>query len=80
MIRKCGRNHLFLDPSVGSWDLAADRVAGLAINPMNQPHLSRIALCGYRHLLTERRGRQQVLAAICRNLCGPSFAERRPIS
>jgi hypothetical protein len=51
-------------------------VAGLAINPMNQPHLSRIALCGYRHLLTQGPGQQPVLPGICRSLCGASLAER----
>jgi hyaluronoglucosaminidase len=76
-------NHLFLDPSAGSWSLPADRVAGLAINPMNQPYLSRIALCAYRHLLAQANpapasesGRRQVLSEICRNLCGQPFAQR----
>jgi hyaluronoglucosaminidase len=73
---KMRTNYLFLDPSVGSWDLPGDRVAGLAINPMNQPHLSRIALCGYRYMLAEGPGRQQVLPRVCRDLCGSSFAER----
>jgi hyaluronoglucosaminidase len=76
-------NHLFLDPSAGSWSLPVDRVAGLAINPMNQPYLSRIALCGYRHLLAQANpapasesGRRQVLSEICRNLCGQPLAQR----
>jgi hyaluronoglucosaminidase len=70
-------NHLFLDPSAGSWSLPAERVAGLAINPMNQPHLSRIALCAYRYLLAASTPeRQQVLPGICRNLAGSSFADR----
>jgi hypothetical protein len=72
---KTRSNHLFLDPSASSCNLPADRVAGVAINPMNQPHLSRIALLGYRHLLTEGLGRCSLLG-ICRDLCGPSFAER----
>jgi hyaluronoglucosaminidase len=46
-------NHLFLDPSTETWELPPALVAGLAINPMNQPHLSRIALCGYRRLLSD---------------------------
>jgi len=71
-------NHLFLDPSAGSWQLPLDRVAGLAINPMNQPYLSRIALCGYRQLLADRSesGASQDLPGICRNLCGSTVAER----
>jgi hyaluronoglucosaminidase len=47
---RCGQ--LFLDPTCGAWQLPADQVAGLAINPMNQPGLSCIALLGYRELLT----------------------------
>ena len=43
---------------------------------MNQPHLSRIALCGYRQLLTEGAERQRALSEICRNLGGMSFSER----
>jgi hyaluronoglucosaminidase len=71
-------NHLFLDPSVGSWQLPLDRMAGLAINPMNQPYLSRIALCGYRQLLADRSesGTSQDLPGICRSLCGSPVAER----
>lgn len=51
-------------------------MAGLAINPMNQAYLSRIALCGYRYLLRRGGKRQAVLPEICRTLCGPSVAER----
>jgi hyaluronoglucosaminidase len=67
-------NFLFLDPS-GAWNLPADRVAGIAFNPMNQPYLSRIALRGFQNILTNRAGRY-FLPAICRELCGPLFAER----
>jgi hyaluronoglucosaminidase len=71
-------SHLYLDPSTGSWDLPPNYVAGLAINPMNQPHLSRIALCEYRQLLAQGRAaqRQQFLRGACRNLCGSLIAER----
>jgi hyaluronoglucosaminidase len=71
-------NHLFLDPSAGSWSLPVDRVAGLAINPMNQPYLSRIALCGYQHLLANQSGpgQEHVLPEICRKLVGQSLAAR----
>jgi hyaluronoglucosaminidase len=66
-------NFLFLDPSVGAWNLPADRVAGVAFNPMNQPHLSRIALRGFQNIFTEGP-RQSVLPSICRELCGTLIA------
>jgi hyaluronoglucosaminidase len=70
-------NYLFLDPA-GAWNLPADLVAGLAINPMNQPYLSRIALCGYQHLLANQSGAgpEHVLPEICRKLVGQPFAAR----
>jgi hyaluronoglucosaminidase len=82
---KIRTNYLYLDPAAGSWELPAPLAAGLAINPMNQPYLSRIALRGFQHLLTQdpatarpptSAGRQTTFAEICRELCGPSFAER----
>jgi hypothetical protein len=74
---KIRTNHLFLDPSVGSWELPVDLAAGLAINPMNQPHLSRLALRGYRQLLAAEpgAGRSQAPGDIYRDLCGAPFAE-----
>jgi hypothetical protein len=69
-------NQLFLDPAASSWDLASDHTAGLAINPMNQHYLSRIALCGYRQLLMGGARGPQVLRDICYCLCSPSFAEQ----
>jgi hyaluronoglucosaminidase len=71
---KIRTNHLYLDP--GDWNLAAEHAAGLAVNPMNQAHLSRIALAGYRHLLTTGPGLEQAFPAICRELCGVSLGER----
>jgi hyaluronoglucosaminidase len=71
---KVRTNHLYLDP--GEWSLAIDHAAGLAVNPMNQPHLSRIALAGYHHLLTARQGLEPTFAAICRELCGDSLGAR----
>jgi hyaluronoglucosaminidase len=75
---KIRTDYLFLDPSTSTWDLPADLVAGIAINPMNQPHLSRIALCEYRRLLSARPGMggEQVLPDACRRLYESSFAER----
>jgi hyaluronoglucosaminidase len=66
---KARNNHLYLDPSAGGWGIPADLVAGLAINPMNQAHLSRIALCRFRHLLVKNP-----VPADCWSLCGPTVA------
>jgi hyaluronoglucosaminidase len=71
---KTRTSFLFLDPAAGAWNLPADRVAGVAFNPMNQPHLSRIALRGFKNILTEGPGRD-FLPSICRELCGPLVAE-----
>jgi len=72
---KMRTNFLYLDPSVSSWNLAADQAAGLAINPMNQPYLSRIALAGYRRLLSGVV-KDELLAQVCRALLQPSLATR----
>jgi hypothetical protein len=55
--------------------LAAEAAAGLAINPMNQPHLSRIALRGYRYLLNVGPDLSSALPGICRELAGPRLKE-----
>jgi hyaluronoglucosaminidase len=68
-------NHLFVDPSSNAWELPVAAVAGLAINPMNQPHLSRIALCGYKKLLGDLR-EQVLLSNVCWPIAGGSFAGR----
>jgi hyaluronoglucosaminidase len=65
---------LFLDPAAGAWNVPADRVAGVAFNPMNQAHLSRIALRGFRNILTEATA-ENSLASIYQELCGPTLAE-----
>jgi hyaluronoglucosaminidase len=44
-------NHLYLDPTLSGWEMPAELAAGVAINPMNQPHLSQIALCGFEKIL-----------------------------
>ncbi len=67
-------NQLFLDPASGGWEPPIDLVAGLAINPMNQPYLSRIALCGYLHLLA-RQSPQRILPDVCRKLVGSPCTE-----
>jgi hyaluronoglucosaminidase len=68
-------NFLFLDPAAGVWNLPAARAAGIAFNPMNQPYLSRIALRGFKNILTEGLGSDS-LPSICRELCGPLVAEQ----
>jgi len=72
---KTRSNHLYLDPSADSWSLATEAAAGLAVNPMNQPHLSRVALRGYRHLLDVGPDLRSALPGICRELAGPRVAE-----
>jgi hypothetical protein len=72
---KTRTNFLFLDPAAGPWNLPADHVAGVAINPMNQPYLSRIALREFQYILTKGSG-THLLPSICRELCGPIVAER----
>jgi hyaluronoglucosaminidase len=62
-------NHLYLDPTAGAWQLP-DLVAGLAINPMNQAHLTRFALVRFRRLLAKRE------TSGYRDLCGSEFASQ----
>lgn len=67
---KIRTDHLYLDPSAGGWDLPADLVAGVAINPMNQAYLTRIALCRFQQLLAK-----EPASTDCSwNLCGPTLA------
>jgi len=66
-------NHLFLDPSAG-WELSVEHAAGLAINPMNQPYLSRIPLAAYQRLLSGKR--EGVLRGASHEICDSLFAER----
>jgi hyaluronoglucosaminidase len=63
--------HLYLEPAKG-WSLPADLVAGLAMNPMNQAHLSRISLCRLRQLLETDKTSIDCLRA----LCGPTLARQ----
>jgi hyaluronoglucosaminidase len=71
---KTRTDFLFLDPCAGAWTVPADRIAGIAINPMNQAYLSRIALRGFQNLLTRGPG-TDFLQSICRELCGSLIAE-----
>jgi hyaluronoglucosaminidase len=70
---KTRTNHVYLDPA--PWSLAVEAAAGLAVNPMNQPHLSRIALLGYRYLLGQGRDLSSALLGFYRELAGPRVAE-----
>jgi len=67
---KIRTDHLYLDPAARGWELPADLVAGLAINPMNQAYLTRIALCRFQPLLAQ----EPASADHARNLCGPTLA------
>jgi hyaluronoglucosaminidase len=75
-------NHLYLDPAGVSWELPPDQVAGIAINPMNQPHISRIALCEFKALLG-RGPADRSRPGICAQLYSAEFAgelaEDRPL-
>ena len=70
---KARTGHLYLDPA-GAWELPVDLVAGLAINPMNQAHLTRIALCRSQQLKDRADDRASIVADCCRDLGGPIFA------
>jgi hypothetical protein len=72
---KLRTGHLYLNPAAGSWQLPTGHAAGIAINPMNQAHLSRIALCGYRQLLTQEPQSPRALPEVCEALCGSSFMQ-----
>jgi hyaluronoglucosaminidase len=67
---KIRSNHLYLNPSADEWELPDDFVAGLAINPMSQPHLTRLALCRFRQLLAK----QPESTDCSLDLCGPRLA------
>jgi hypothetical protein len=73
---KIRTNHLFLDPSTPAWVLPTDLVAGLAINPMNQPYLSRIALSEYRRLLSKAPGQRDAKPEDSPGHIESSFMER----
>ena len=72
---KIRSNHLYLDPAAGGWKLAGELVAGVAINPMNQAYLSKIALCRFRQLLaTEPAAKVTSIEDCATELCGPVVA------
>jgi len=67
--------HLFLDIGATGWSLNRDRVAGLAINPMNQPALSRLPLAAFapRFLGTAPSSNETSFASLARSLCGAAL-------
>ena len=66
--------HLFLDIGAAGWSLSRDRVAGLVINPMNQPALSRLPLAAFAaRFLGMPSGSQMGFEALARSLCGDAL-------
>jgi hypothetical protein len=63
--------HLYLDAFAGGWSLNTDLASGLAINPMNQPFLSRIPLAACAELTRVRSG----LVTLASSICGSGFAD-----
>jgi hyaluronoglucosaminidase len=71
---KVRTNHLYLNPATDAWELPIDLAAGIAINPMNQPHLARIALCEFKALLAGSGPVPWERPAVCRGLYSADFA------
>ena len=70
---RCRR--VFLNPDRGRWQFEPATAAGMAINPMNQPLLSRIALCGYGRLLGLRGAASDDCFAVAGPRLGPWLRE-----
>jgi hyaluronoglucosaminidase len=68
-------SHLFLDIAATGWSLNRERVAGLAINPMNQPALSRLPLAAYapRFLGASPASTETSFESLARSLCGAAL-------
>ena len=73
---KVRSSHLYLDPKSMGWSLDPRLTTGIAINPMNQPSLSRIALANYASLLSNGATplRETAFEAHVRSICGPPLA------
>jgi hyaluronoglucosaminidase len=71
---KVRTNYLYLNPTTDAWELPIDLVAGIAINPMNQPYLARITLCEFKTLLAGSDPMAQSRPAACQNLYAADFA------
>lgn len=66
---------LFLDPAFEDEPQLSGRIAGFAINPMNLPTASLIALAAYSQILQSTPDRR-TLEEICASLCGPALASQ----
>jgi hyaluronoglucosaminidase len=69
-------SHLYLDPKSMGWSLQPRLTAGIAINPMNQPSLARIALANYASLLGDEAAplRETSFESHVRSICAPPLA------
>jgi hypothetical protein len=69
-------SHLYLDPQAMGWSLDLRLTTGIAINPMNQPSLSRVALANYASLLSSAGTplRDTPFESHLRSICGPPLA------
>jgi hypothetical protein len=68
-------DHLYLELDGSTWSFPPDCVSGIAINPMNQPYLSRIPLAGLRQRIFSPDASKHDSQELCRVLCGDSVAE-----
>ena len=73
---KIRSSHLYLDPDSMGWSLNSELTAGVAINPMNQPCLSRLALASFASLLCApgTAGREKSFESRVRAICGAPLA------
>ena len=75
-------SHLFLDIAATGWSLRRERVAGLAVNPMNQPALSCLPLAT---IATRFRGRgheltfESLAVALCGDALGTDLSAAREL-
>jgi hyaluronoglucosaminidase len=68
-------SHLFLDIATTGWSLSRERVSGLAINPMNQPALSRLPLASFaaRFFGAPAGSRELAFERLAKLLCGDAL-------
>jgi hyaluronoglucosaminidase len=73
---KIRSSHLYLDPHSMGWSVNPQLAAGVAINPMNQPCLSRLALANYASLLSAggTAGREISFESQVLSICGAPLA------
>ena len=69
-------SHLYLDALSDGWSLNSALVAGLAINPMNQPALSRIpvAACAAKFAGAVSGSGKTDVGSLARSICGQELA------